>query len=840
MGDLRGGRPAVRTELHRAPLVAAAAAMVLGILAGRYSALPVGLWAFLGAVGLVTGALALLRGYLRMLSAGAVLVAVLCFGAVHVNLDYFAVAGDDVVTYTAGDDILATLRGRVVTSPAIYEDDPPSAYGYRRPPQTQFVIKVGSIRSGKGWLPASGLAGVIVHQADDRIRPGQLVEAMGWLGRVRQPDNPGQYDWRAAARANHTLAQLTVPAVDAVSILEQSPRAWYARVYWQLRSAARRHLAYCGDERAGQLLNALITGERAPALRSLNRTMMRAGIAHYLSISGMHLGVFLGFAYLVCRLLGLAPRKAAATVLVVLVVYMVLAQSRAPLVRSAIMAAALCLATIWGRRYAALNALAAAAIIVLLIEPMDLFDAGFQLSFGIVGGLLVLRRGVRGLIFGRWMRRRGLMVFRQEDRLRRWFNYTAANWAMDLVAIVIVAYVVSAPLVAYHFHFFSPYAAPLSALLLAPVTAVLVPGYVSTALAWPMPNLAYAVGRLAGQAADALARIVEAAGRLPGLSLELRDVSVGWVLLCYAAVAAVLLAGRLRWGKVLAAVALAVLVAATVYSQWSAPPPDRAELNVLAVGAGQCVVLRTPSGRVHLFDAGTRSGFDAYSLVLGPFLRSQRLPAPASAFISHPNTDHFSAMPEVVSRRRLEAVYVNEQFGASPPDADWPPADRQLLELLARRGVPVRRLAAGQSIRLDDRTVVEVLWPPAGREGLTANQSSLVLRITCDDASVLLPGDLEGPPQAELAGSAGLAANVLMLPHHGSWRPTLEEFVQAVSPRYVMASNSREPYGPVEADEPREFFDRLRRTYRYYTTPRSGWIQIRLGGAAIEVRTMRD
>ena len=141
---------------------------------------------------------------------------------------------------------------------------------------------------------------------------------------------------------------------------------------------------------SGQLLNALIIGERLPALRTLDRAMMRAGVVHYLSISGHAPGHLPGLrvppvpACWRCR-----RGESAIVVLTVLAAYMLLAEARAPLVRSAIMAAALCLATIAGRRHAALNALAAAAVLVLAVEPTDLFDPGFQLSFGMVGAILV-------------------------------------------------------------------------------------------------------------------------------------------------------------------------------------------------------------------------------------------------------------------------------------------------------------------------------------------------------------------------------------------------------------------------------------------------------------------
>jgi competence protein ComEC len=210
------------------------------------------------------------------------------------------------------------------------------------------------------------------------------------------------------------------------------------------------------------------------------------------------------------------------------------------------------------------------------------------------------------------------------------------------------------------------------------------------------------------------------------------------------------------------------------------------------------------------------------------------------AFISHPNTDHFAALGELVRRRRLGRAYVNEQFGVSPSgSADPFSPDVRMLAAMQEAGVAVVRLSAGQRVKLDDRTTVQVLWPPPGRKDLDANGASLVLRITCDGASVVLPGDIETIGQQELAAANTVAADVLMLPHHGSWWASLERFVKAVRPKVVLASAAREPYGPPAQEEPAEFFDRLRTGYRYYSTPRNGWIQVRFGRAGLDVRTMR-
>ncbi len=815
-------------------------AMIGGIVAGRFTDLPVGFWTVAGSAALIAAVGTFPLKRFHLLTGVCLAVTIFSLGAVYVRTVCFSVRDDDIVHYAGEGRRLATVRGRIVTAPQIYGDDAGVAQGWRRPPRTSFVLGVeGILLRGQGIQPAGGLARVTVQQPVDHLAAGQEVDLVGWIGRVGPPNNPGQFDWRAVARNSGTLVEVTVPGADGVTVRSETPGGWLGRAVWQVRSSARQHLLDCGDVRGGRLVNALILGERHPALRGLNRAMVRGGVAHFLSISGLHLGVFLGFIYLLCRLASLTPRRAAAAVLIILAAYVVLAEPRAPLLRSALMAAALCLATISQRRYAALNALAAAAIVLLAVDPMQLFSAGFQLSFAIVAGLVIGHDPVRRMLFGRWLGRRGLMVFRDPRGPRRWLYVRAADWAIGGVTMCLTAYLAAAPLVAVHFGLFSPWAPLLSLVLFPVVLAVLVPGYISIALAWPMPNLSYAFGRLAGQAANGLAGLVEATEALPGLSFELRPLGPGWAVLCYAALILLVVRRRSRRLTIWAAVAVLAVAAVTWQAQRDAPPPTEAELHLLAVGDGQCALLRTPSGETVLLDAGTRSGFDGYEQVLRPLLRELRLPRPARAFVSHANTDHFNVL--AASARRGGAprrVYLNDYFAA---ESQPPAAVGELMSLLAERGVEVVRLSAGQTVEIDDRTRVEVLWPPAQRrDDLSVNDTSLVLRVVCDGRSILLTGDLDAIGQADLTRDGGAGADVLVLPHHGGWEKELPAFFDAVAPTFVLVSSARRLRAPTSGGEAaREFYQRIDADGRFYATSRNGWIRVRFGVGGIRVKTMR-
>ena len=333
MDHVQAGERLARPRLARAPLAGVAAALIVGIVAGRYLPLPAAGWATLGAAAFIAAAVTFRRVHPHLITTTSVLACVFAIGAAYVRLALSSVADDDIATYTSRRPMLATVRGRIVTSPQVYDPAGSLKFGYAGGARTSFVLAAAQINTSDGWRKVSGLARVAVRQIDDRLAAGQDVELVCWLARPRGPSNPGQFDRAAAARRTRVLTSITVPAADGVTMLGAPGRPWHSKLFWNLRAAARQHLADCGDKETGSLMNALLIGERHPALRDINRQMVRTGTAHFLSISGLHLGVFLGFVYLLCRLFALAPRRSAGVVLIVLAAYMLLAQPRAPLLR---------------------------------------------------------------------------------------------------------------------------------------------------------------------------------------------------------------------------------------------------------------------------------------------------------------------------------------------------------------------------------------------------------------------------------------------------------------------------------------------------------------------------
>jgi competence protein ComEC len=247
-------------------------------------------------------------------------------------------------------------------------------------------------------------------------------------------------------------------------------------------------------------------------------------------------------------------------------------------------------------------------------------------------------------------------------------------------------------------------------------------------------------------------------------------------------------------------------------------------VTLLSVGAGQCAVVRLPSGKTVLFDAGSSTITDVSRTVLRPYFKHEQIRSIDGVFVSHANFDHYSAVSEIVGSMDVPRVHVTPHFRGH---AGTSATARALIELLGTRS---SELSGGQRVALDESTSLEVLWPPKDRT-LRANDSSLVLRLNHAGRSILFTGDIQSEGlRALLLDPGSLKSDVLIAPHHGSIEAETERFVAAVDPLVVLSSND----GTLSQKQ-REF-DRMMKDRPLFRTHESGAIHVRVTPVgAIEV-----
>lgn len=796
------------------PLVGVAIALIVGIAIHSVVPLIVPLW-----LGIATTfiALAMLSRNKPALATGLIHLATISSGVAIAQLEASHYPREHIAHFTGELRRLAQVEMRIVDPPRIYA--PSFGQAYPMPPRQTTIAEVTAIRSWDDWKPASGRMLVQIAQPNPRLRQGQIVRAWGMLDRPAPAMNPGQFDWAAYYRQQRVLASLHIPHANNLVIVDERSISLTDR--W--RAWTRDRLASGFTERQSldhALLRALVLGDSDPELRDVQEQFRATGTSHHLAISGMHIAVMGGVIFILARLLRASPRVAWAIALVFVIAYGVAALPSPPVVRSVLLWCVIGVAILARRGIDFLQMLALTLVAMLLYQPLDLFNAGFQLSFGIVIGLIVLTSSVARL-FG------GTREPQVEGGLTRWSLRAAAYIDRQIILVLasgIVAWLVSVPIIASQFTQLNPYALGGSILLAPIVFVALIGGVLKIVLSALWPALDGAWAWVAQQPMVWMRGTVDWLSRLPGTDVPMP--APPWWMIVIFYVTLVLMC--VRWQRpgvraltilthVCALIALLVIPFQMRITQTSFAGELR--VTMLAVGAGQCAVVEPPSGRVTLLDAGSLSLADPLRRAVAPFLRERGITSIDTIAVSHANSDHFSAVAELVesygAREVLTAANFSDELAGNVLGAET-------LASLKRAERPPRTALPGDIVPLGTSTSLEVLWPPDERE-LKSNDQSLVVRLTHAGTSILFTGDIQDDAMKRLLRTPEkLRSDILVAPHHGSAEATTRAFIEAVAPKKIVASNDRTLTGK-QLD-----FDRIAAGRDFLRTHDSGAIIIRI------------
>ncbi len=829
---LTEGEERAKPRLVIGPMTPVALAAVAGVTLGYWVAW---FWVWVGVMGMA------LLGYgfaWRRGSAGLKYwgwLAVVGWFAAYLVLRTGYTSAHDLRGYVLDEPQLAVVEGVVhgAVRHRAASPGPFSGFDYR-PPVTLTRLRVDRLWVDSEARAVQGELLLRLKRMDHRLVAGQRLKAEGWLQGFGEPKNPGEFDYAAWFDREGVAGQLTLSGRENWEGLG-TVQAGLAQPGVQplaepAGEALRRGVK---DRDALALLERLLLGQRTVAEgQGLEDEYRRVGLAHVLSISGAHLSILLGMVWALGRLVTRSPRGAAVLVLVVLGLYLMAVPWRVPIVRASVMAVVFALGFGSGRKVGGLEMLSWSAVLVLLWRPGELLSPGFQLSFGVVAGLLVYVPMWEETVWPRDLVGRGPTT-----------GEVGLRYGLGLVLVSAVAFAVALPLTAYHFGLISPLAVLLSVLAFFPLAAVLGVGFVKVFVGMVLPSVSVALAGPSEWLGGTLNGLVRSAGGWPGVAVELgRPVSAWWAALVMGWVVLALTPKHWqRWrGRV--GLVLGGIVLLGWLGLWGGRWPEGSDgpgapvkegwvLDAIAVGDGTCYVLRLP-GRTVVYDCGSAAYLNVGSASVVPAMRWLGVDRVDDLVLSHADLDHYSGVPDVLEAFPVERVWVTRQMLA---EVETSPATAYLFEQIEAQGLPVRVVARGWTLE-SGGTEVRALWPESSGVGERSNEMSLVLRVEGAGRVLLLNGDIEEQGKRALMAMEGeaLRADVTDLPHHGAWNDASAEWLQAVGPSVVVQSSSDRPTRRARWAEAIEAVG-----CDWWLTAESGMVEVRADRAGIRVRSLR-
>lgn len=612
------------------------------------------------------------------------------------------------------------------------------------------------------------------------LEKGDLLEISGSLREIRGPSNPGDFDYREFWAHRGIFYNLRVNKQPSPRVITNQSGFGQTLLNGVIRRGHQTIQACMSDEQV-VLLEGMLFGFQGEISEEQYALFQQSGLVHIFSVSGFHVGFIVLIGIWVANRLGKSNATRFFMVFTLIMLYGFMTGWPSPMARASIMACLGLMAHYFGREEDLPTSLALAGIVLLLINPANLFEISFQLSFLATWGLIFL--------------------------YPRWRDMARVQIPWEKAALLSLApQVATLPLACYYFNLVSLISVVSNLLLVNVAGGAVVLGFLGVVVAQCSQYMASFFMVPAGFLTALVQGGAGLLGGVPGSFLWVAQPKIWAVMAAYAGM--LLLFAKLpihhgglnkyavdqreRWSgsflkgmarfRVGVGLCLIAIFAASLLIPGQFRDPGLLRVVFMDVGQGDAIFVKTPQGFTVLVDGGGSELYDVGQEVVLPYLRRQGIRSIDLAIATHPHIDHLQGLKSVLKDCPARMVVAGQGCFSDPREVDG--------DLVILQGL--------REIYLDRATRMWLWAPGPGTFSETGNETSVICRILVGNTSFLLTGDA-GVPELELLMNwpgLDLSATVLKLPHHGSRYSWSETFINQVNPRYgVVCAGWNNPFG---------------------------------------------
>ncbi len=572
---------------------------------------------------------------------------------------------------------------------------------------------------------------------------GDDLKLFGTAELISPPRNPGEFDMRAYLARHDVLRMLFARYPEDGTLLRhgggnpvlgaaQASRTW-------LQNALCRGLDDAPAEKS--FISGIVLGIRHETPEDIEEPFQQTGTIHLFAVAGLHVGIVAALLWVLAAIARLPRKGAAAFIIPSLFFYAAVTGLHVPALRAALMASILVGSYFFERRVFLPNSLAAAAFFILCWNTNELFSAGFQLSFAVVGAIVLFADPLFRLL----QRRAAPDPFLPQSLVRgarRWMH-SSYEWICGGASVSLAAWIGSFPLIVWYFHLVTPISF-LANLAVVPIAFFVLAVALLSLIATPLlPWVAIVFNNANWALATLVIGAVHLFAQIPGGHFYIREPD--WD-------------GRIS-----------------------------AKVTVLDLGAGAAVHVQA-NGHDWLIDCGSER---TYQRIVRQYLHWAGVNRLNGLVLTHGDSQHIGGITQLL--RDFPGVRVIDNRA---PDRSL--IHRRLSQIVSEVEGHSRKpvgVAAGGNVDLSREVVAHVLFPPRGFAGATADDQALVIRLSITPGTCVLFMSDNGAEteRALLSSGSDLQSEILVKGQHYSGISGSAPFLDAVRPRLIVATSREFP-----------------------------------------------
>lgn len=638
---------------------------------------------------------------------------------------------------------------------------------------------------------------------------GMKVELNGTLQTFQKATNPGEFDLQKYYHLygiDHVLKQSKITQ-------KTGDYCFRKEMLYEIKKHFVNTFEKTLDDKDASIMKAMLLGEKQNLDKEIKQIYQKAGIAHILAISGLHISLLGMGLYKLLKKMKVHNIIAITVCILIMSQYGEMTGMESSAYRAIFMFSFRMIAIVLKRSYDLLTAMVISCMLLLFEQPLYIYHAGFQLSFGAILGI-----GLFSKVF----------VFQKNNRKEKLeikncpilqLLYTKVKTTIKALQENIGLFVIQFPIILTQYYTFPIYSFLLNLLIIPMMGIVLGLGLMMLFLG----TFSIKVAALPAMIVHIVLKMFEYLAA-SSLKLPVAKLIIGlpewYEIAIYISIVVIIgaFAKKISIIKRYIILMIGILILINPYSFYD-------KITMLDVGQGDGICISTKAGHHYFIDGGSTSKNDLATYQMIPFLKHEGIRQLDAVFLTHLDQDHISGIEEMLKDN--EEIKIKKIVLSKAVVKDV--AYQKLIELCHEKNISVTYMCEGDYVKNGDMTIT-CLYPKGNERYEDRNEASLALYITSNQFGSLFCGDITEKGEQELCEKIrnydSNRIQVMKASHHGSSTSNSEELLDCIKPEVEIIScglNNR--YGHPH----KEVIERLReRNIRIYQTSRDGAITIKI------------